>query len=123
MSNRSEAVEELAGRFWATIYCADPAPVQYEDDFSTTFWSDFTIAEAFGMNAVADTFNRAFSEWRSDYRYLTDLVIVLNHKTWQHWDSNRKLGELYCKLFETADRYAVETLKGDELHWFYKYTD
>ena len=26
----------------------------------TTFFEDFTIAEKFGLNAVKDTFNRAF---------------------------------------------------------------
>lgn len=28
----------------------------------TTFFSDFTIADAFGAKAVQDTFNRAFAE-------------------------------------------------------------
>lgn len=37
----------------------------------TTFWDDFTIAEAFGENAVRDTFNRAFEEWKGNYKYLT----------------------------------------------------
>ena len=27
----------------------------------TTFWDDFTIAEAFGIDAIRDTFNRAFA--------------------------------------------------------------
>ena len=45
----------------------------------TTFWDDFTIAEAFGGNAVRDTFNRAFDEWKGNYKYLTELVMVLNH--------------------------------------------
>ena len=28
----------------------------------TTFWSDFSVADAFGTSAVADTFKRAFEE-------------------------------------------------------------
>lgn len=55
-----------------------------ENEFSTTFWDDFSIADAFGVGAIKDTYNRAFKEWKSDYRYLTDLVIVLNHKCW-YW--------------------------------------
>ena len=49
-------------------------------NFSTTFWMDFSIADRFGVKAVKDTYHRAFKAWKHDYRYLTDLVIVLNHK-------------------------------------------
>lgn len=46
----------------------------------TTFWQDFSIAERFGEKAVRDTFRRAMSAWKSNYVYLTELVLVLNHK-------------------------------------------
>ena len=36
-------------------------------EFKTTFWMDFTIADKFGIEAVKDTFKRAFSEWKTDY--------------------------------------------------------
>lgn len=43
----------------------------------TTFWEDFSIADAFGGAAVADTFKRAFKEWRNDVVYITELAMVL----------------------------------------------
>ena len=46
----------------------------------TTFWEDFSIADAFGIEAIKDTFKRAFEEWKTNYKYLTELVIVLNIK-------------------------------------------
>ena len=46
----------------------------------TTFWEDFTIADLFGLSAIRDTYNRAFKEWNEDYKFLTELVLVLNHK-------------------------------------------
>ena len=46
----------------------------------TTFWQDFSIADTYGLQAIQDTFNRAFDEWKEDYKYLTELVLVLNHK-------------------------------------------
>lgn len=49
----------------------------------TTFWMDFSIADRFGIAAVKDTFKRAFKEWRTNVVYLTELVLVLNHKMWQ----------------------------------------
>ncbi len=95
-----------------------------EQGFSTTFWSDFSIADAFGTAAIRDTFNRAFGEWKSDYRYLTDLVMVLNHKIWQHYEAGRmEVARLYNDLWETAEGYAYNNLKGDELHYFIRVLD
>ena len=102
---------------------ADPYAVPYEDGFSTTFWSDFSIADAFRKNAVRDTFNRAFAEWKSDFRYLTDLVMVLNHKIFQHYDGDRELSKLYDSLWRIADDYAMKNLVGKELDYFYRTTD
>ena len=47
----------------------------------TTFWEDFTIADRFGLSAIRDTYNRAFKEWNENYKFLTELVLVLNHGT------------------------------------------
>ena len=90
---------------------------------TTTFWEDFSIADRFGVAAVKDTFNRAFEEWKNDYVYLTELVIVLNHKIWQWYQVNDNLAMLYNNLWEKADAYACEHLEGDELKFFYEVTD
>lgn len=90
---------------------------------TTTFWEDFSIADRFGVPAIKDTFKRAFKEWKNDYIYLTELVIVLNHKIWQHYQSNDAYAELYNDLWEKADKYACTHLKGDELSFFYRITD
>ena len=55
----------------------------------TTFWEDFSAADIFGLSAIQDTFNRAFEEWKGNCKYLTELVLVLNHKIWQHYKRNR----------------------------------
>ena len=46
----------------------------------TTFWSDFSIAERFGAEAVRDTYKRAKAEWERDRVYGIELSMVLNHK-------------------------------------------
>ena len=87
---------------------------------------DFTIADVFGVNAVKDTYNRAFKEWKSNYKMLTALVVVLNHKIWEHYEATPKrneLVELYNNLWMQADEYAVTNLKGEELEYFYNITD
>lgn len=89
----------------------------------TTFWQDFSIADSFGIKAVADTFKRAFEEWKGNYKYLTELVMVLNHKIFQWYKKNMQLAELYNKIWKIADGYAVNNLQGNELDYFYDTTD
>ena len=89
-----------------------------------TFFMDFSIADAFGVNAIKDIFNRSFREWKDDYKMLTALVIVLNHKIWQHYEAeNNKLAALYDELWKKADQYACDTLKGEALEYFLEVTD
>ena len=89
----------------------------------TTFWLDFTIADNFGADAVKDTYNRAFEEWKSDHIYLTELVLVLNWRIRQHYETNEPLARIYNDLWSAADIYAAENLKGAELEYFYQTTD
>jgi hypothetical protein len=89
----------------------------------TTFWTDFTIADMYGLNAIQDTYNRAFNEWKDNYQYLTELVMILNWKIWKHYEKNRAYAELYNKLWEEADAYACDNLEGEELSYFLRVTD
>ena len=90
----------------------------------TTFWQDFTIAEKFGVEGIKDTYKRAFEEWKTDYKYLTELVMVLNHKIWYWYEKEENmLAQVYNTLWEKADAYACDNLKGEELSYFYRITD
>ncbi len=88
----------------------------------TTFYEDFSIADKFGINAIKDTYNRAFKEWKTDYKYLTELVMVLNWKSWEH-EKNTEYCKLYCDLFYKLQDYAFKNLKDDELNYFIRITD
>ena len=63
-------------------------------EMQTTFWQDFSIADKFGISAIEDTYERAFKEWKDNYIYLTELVIVVNWKCWQHYENKNE--EKYC---------------------------
>ena len=98
----------------------------YLNDYEcqTTFWQDFEIADAFGIAAIKDTYKRAFREWKSNHIYLTELVMVLNHKIWEHYRiGHKEYAEVYDELWKKADAYACENLKGEELSYFYRTTD
>lgn len=76
-----------------------------------TFYSDFTIAERFGLMAIQDTYNRSFKAYKNSIEYLTALAMALNHKIsiWHAVDGER--AKLYDKLWRETDMYILE---GDE---------
>ena len=82
----------------------------------TTFYDDFTIADRFGIKAIKDTYKRAFNEWKDNVEYITEFVMVLNHKMWHHYKSNHE-------LYEKANDWCMDNLKGTDLDYFYKTTD
>lgn len=89
----------------------------------TIFYDDFTIAERFGINAVKDTYKRAFEEWKTNVEYVTELVMVLNHKIWHHYKTNIKLANVYNELYDEANDWCWDNLKDDDLDYFYHTTD
>lgn len=92
-------------------------------EMQSTFVEDFKIADIFGIDAVKNTFERAFEEWKDNYVYLTELVIALNWGIWRNYPINEPLARVYNELWEKADLYAQENLKGEELSFFYQVTD
>ena len=66
----------------------------------TTFANDFAIAECLGDNAILDTYKRAVRGWIGNYKYMTELVMVLNHLCW-FWFYNKEqdLSKLYSELY------------------------
>lgn len=90
----------------------------------STFFTDFSIADQFGADAIKDTYKRALKDWKSNYKMLTELVLALNWKCWQHYqEENQSLSALYSDLYYQADDYATNHLKGDQLMYYYKTTD
>ena len=66
-----------------------------------TFYSDFSIAERFGENAIRYRFEGAL-DWRKNVIFLTELVMVLNWKIWEHYKTNEPFARLYSELYERA---------------------
>ena len=89
----------------------------------TTLWQDFSIADAFGPEAIKDTYRRVIRESKLDYKYQTELVMVLNHKISQWFEADRDIAVLYNSLWLEADAWACKNLKGEKLKYFYRTTD
>ena len=71
----------------------------------TTFANDFAIAECFGDDAILDTYKRAVREWIGNYKYMTELIMVLNWFCWFWNDCDQRdleLSRLYTDLYYEA---------------------
>ena len=88
---------------------------------STTFCRDFMMAEVYGVAAIRNTFNRAFAGWKSHYKYLTELAMTLYHRLF-FWHAvageDDERTKLYNELWQRADEWGYNNLKGNELNFF-----
>lgn len=89
----------------------------------TTFYEDFSIADNFGLRAIKDTFETAFKYYKNDVEYLTELIMVLNWKSWEHSNGDTQKMNLYISLYYKANDYAYNNLKGEDLKYFIRTTD
>lgn len=92
-------------------------------EFQTTFMEDFRIANCFGIDAVKDTFNRAFNEWKDNVVYGTELCIVLNIYCWHYCDTNPELSNLYAEYYYKVRDYCLDNYKGEDFQYFWSRTD
>ena len=91
----------------------------------TTFWMDFSIADRFGVSGIRETYQIAIKNWKKNYVYLTELIIVLNLKCFHHHEKgNQAYAELYADLFEDAQKIADETITDPyETRYLFHWTD
>ena len=96
-------------------------------DLTSTFTGDFNIAEDLGgVAAVEDTFKRAFAEWKHDVRYLANLAMVTNHKSWQHAEGNPELSRLYAECYYAVRDFVYaddSPLSEADIRYFFEVTD
>lgn len=90
----------------------------------TTFYSDLSIGEWYGMKGIKDTFKNVVKQWGKNYKYFTEFVLCLNHKSWEMYSrNNEEWCELYTNLYYKATEIAEKNFKGDELSYFYNIMD
>ena len=89
----------------------------------TTFYTDFSIADKFGISAIQDTYNRSFKSWKANYKYITELAMVMNWKCWRWYEVNDEYSRLYTDLFRKLDDWCMNNLKGEALDYYIATTD
>ena len=99
---------------------------QYGYETITTFFGDFSIAEALsGAAGVRDTFARSWEAWKGDYKYLTELIVVLNHKIWEQVNTDMELAKVYDELWRKADDdfYTLFADNEEAKDYYFRVTD
>ena len=89
----------------------------------STFAADFAIADSFGKEAVKETFDRAFNEWKDRPKMMAEMALVLNHNIWRYHETDPELAKVYDECWRQADEYCMEHYKGDDLDWYIQVTD
>ena len=97
-------------------------------NYETTFWQDFDFAEPFGEDSIRDTARRCFEEWKDNILFLTELVMIINHKCWAHYRrGNDALSDIYADLYYEYNDKALDYLeeKGnkDDIHYYIRTLD
>ena len=86
--------------------------------FESTFWEEFSIAEDYGPEGIHHHCDIVFEQYKDNLKYLTELVLVLNLKLFIWFKVDDDLGRMYEQLWMESDQYALNTLKGDDLHYY-----
>lgn len=109
-----ETLRIITSRWNITEFCG------YEP--MTTFWQDFSIAEKFGNRAIENTYDKVKSEWKDDYKFWTELCLVLNHKIWQWHERDNQKALLYDRLWREADAM-TDGWTDEEQAYYFETTD
>ena len=104
-----------------------------------TFYSDFSVADWYGEKPIRDTYKNVIKSWGDNYKALTEIVMVLNHKSWSfdgkvdsHWLGSRcteevrqRYIEVYAELYNKADAEFRKRYKDndDAMRYYFEVTD
>ena len=92
-------------------------------EMKTTFWGDFRVC-GLDLDAIKDTYKRAFNGWKDDREYATELSMVLNWLSWYYAEMYEvEVAQLYVKLWQEIDGYILDNWKGENLSYYLRTTD
>ena len=89
----------------------------------STFYSDLSIADVYGIDAVKDTIKRVKDELFNDYKMFSEFVLALNHKSWE-WDArpevngSEEIKKFYIEQYYHFDDYCLDNYKGEALDYY-----
>ena len=92
----------------------------------TTYASDFILAEIEGSAGVIKTAKNAWENWKTDYKWATEIIMALNFLAWYHYDEGDiSLSQLYSELYYKYMDLYYEQFEGNSeaTDYFFNMTD
>lgn len=92
----------------------------------TTFTSDLSLAEMFGIKSVCDTIKNVLKSWTSNVEYIMEFIICLNLKSWEmHARKKPTWSRFYADAYYAVKDYVLTYYEGDEnaIKYYMDYVD
>lgn len=94
----------------------------------SVFWEAFDNADETGKKTITAIAGILFERWKDEVHELTDLVMVINHKCWEHYrngndDLSSFYGDLYYEYYEKTINYMEKKGMDSELTYFIRTLD
>lgn len=97
-----------------------PYEPKYYDFLTEAFLKIANGPYQLAIPKIKAKYSKFFEKGKEDYKYLTELVMVLNHIGWLFWENKQeKKANVFFDLFEEARQYGYNNLKDKELSYFY----
>lgn len=87
----------------------------------TTFFSDFYVAwSVSGLKGIRDTYKNAFSNWKTNVKYMVEMTGALNHLLWESYNrmGDCEISREFDKLWRKCHGYCLEAFEGEELEFY-----
>lgn len=90
----------------------------------TNFWDMFTEVEP-KEEKIKQLAEILFKKYENDYKALTELIMVINHKSWEYFNYNTVLSVLYSNLYFKYDQMAMKALgkNKEAIEYYFKTLD
>lgn len=92
----------------------------------TTFMSDLSIGDWYGLKGLLDTVKNAVPSWCSNHEYMAEFTLCLAWKAEEMYARKKNgWGLLYASLFEEIRDLMYDYYAGDDekLHYYWQYLD
>ena len=92
----------------------------------TSSYRDLSIADKFGISTIENTIKtllKNFKAMGNGYKYITELVMALNWKIWEHYENNKTIAKCYNDEWEKLMQWCQEHFTQDQLDYYYRVTD
>ena len=95
-----------------------------EERPSTLFYADFKVAEAFGLDAVRETFQNCGDLNRRDWKEVAELAVVLNYLLWDAHDrGDKSLEKLYTEYWHKVNSICSAWTDEARAEYYFRLTD